>query len=677
MTINFQSLHAPRGANGHFALGLFSGGGFAHEADRAASSDVFIGWKRGNQIACLPFFRSAQSAELAGFVGEQVKPSQLTISAFNESQIERNFHWATDTWRAPRISFSLATPVSGINVPPPEGSFQEFKDSILPAIPARLTLDNRDSSNPLQGFFAVNGLRGLQLLEGELTGWQTIQGYGFACRPSPNVRAVSHWDLPSLFTPPHPMPFPLTGMGVLLVKVPAGEIVTLDFVLGWYRSGIVTAGEQKLSYAYTNHYSSLPDVLSRALDLSPQLWNDAESFDRQLLDSRLSPDRQFILAQANRSYWASTMLFDAPPPSSGHAEDLRYVVNEGSFLMLNTLDLAVDHLFYELDFQPWVVRNLLDHFADEYSYTDQCGVSFTHDQGAYNTFSPRGFSSYEVSEQEGCYTYMTHEELLNWILGAALYIHKTGDRSWADSRRGLIALCYESLLNRDHIDPGQRDGLSDNDSSRAGGAGEITSYDSLDPSLGQTRRNLYIAVKCRGAYLALAWLFDYLGDEAQGREAKQSAELCKTSILAAFDPRIGYIPALMDGQDRSPIIPALEGLIYPHQMGIPPDAELTRCLRTHLETILRPGMCLFEDDGWKLSAHSNNSWMSKIFLAQHVAEKILGIPADSRADKAHADWWQIGCPSNPGIDQVFSGTTPEKNFFYPRAITSYLWLLNS
>jgi hypothetical protein len=576
------------------------------------------------------------------------------------------------------------------------------RDGILPAIPARLTIDNHDSDEALQGFFAVNGLRGLQLLperseaqsQGGLTGWQTIQGYGFACRPAPNIRAVSHWDLPSLFTPPHPKPFPLTGMGVLLVGVPAGETFTLDLVLGWYRGGIVTAGEQKLVYAYTHHYTDLPDVLNHALNLIPQQWREAETFDQQLGNSGLNPDRQFILAQSVRSYWASTMLFANPPRAerSGaggrvakhietkrHEDEAqengyRYIVNEGSFLMLNTLDLAVDHLFYELEQQPWVVRNILDHFADEYSYTDQYGISFAHDQGAYNTFSPRGYSSYEVSGQEGCYSYMTHEELLNWILGAGLYLHKTDDRAWAQSRRDLISQCYASLLNRDHPDPLQRDGLPDIDSSRANGAGEITSYDSLDPSLGQTRRNLYIAVKCYAAYLALAWLFNYLGDTTQTQHATRSAELCERTIVSAFDATLGFIPALMDGVDRSPIIPAVEGLVYPYWMGILPASNLTRILRAHLETILKPGICLFDDGGWKLSTHSVNSWVSKIFIAQHVAEKVLHIHADPRADKAHADWWRIGCPTNPGIDQIFAGTTPERNFFYPRAITSYLWL---
>lgn len=665
MTINFQALHSPRGANAHFALGLINGGGgFGLQSDRAATNDVFIGWKRGNQIACFPFFRKAQSAEMAAFVGEQIKLTQITINTFRESQIERGFGWATDTWSAPRISFSIVTPVRGIAFP----QSASWHEDLLPALTARLTLDNRDSAEPLQGFFAVSGLRGLQLLQNNLIGWQSIQGYGFACRASDHARAVSHWDLPSLFTPPHPIAFPLAGMGAILVDVPAHQRIEIDLVLGWYLNGVVTAGAQKLSHAYARYYTDLADVLSSALDYVPRMRSEAEAFDRQLIKSGLNSDRQFMIAQATRSYWASTMLFDE------NGREPRYVVNEGSFMMLNTLDLAVDHIFYELDHQPWVVRNILDHFADEYSYADPCGISFTHDQGAFNTFAPRGNSSYEVSGQEGCYAFMTQEQLMNWVLCAGLYAHHTRDRDWADSKREVFARCYDSMLERDHPRPSLRDGIMDIDSARAGGASEITTYDSLDPSLGRARRNVYLAVKGWGTYLALAWLFDFLGDADRANAARASAERCADTVVSAFDPLLGYIPALLDGNDQSPIIPAVEGLIYPHMLNIPLDQHLIRVLRDHLTSILKPGVCLFVDGGWKLSAHSNNSWMSKIFLAQYVAENILGIPADERADQAHAAWWQIGCASNPGIDQIFAGTTPERNFFYPRAITSYLWL---
>ena len=51
-----------------------------------------------------------------------------------------------------------------------------------------------------------------------------------------------------------------------------------------------------------------------------------------------------------------------------------WVVNEGEYCMMNTLDLAVDHVFWELDHNPWLVRNLLDTFVKRYSYTDEVKV---------------------------------------------------------------------------------------------------------------------------------------------------------------------------------------------------------------------------------------------------------------------------------------------------------------
>ena len=42
--------------------------------------------------------------------------------------------------------------------------------------------------------------------------------------------------------------------------------------------------------------------------------------------------------------------------------------------MMNTLDLAVDHVFWELEHNPWLVRNLLDTFVRRYSYTDEVKV---------------------------------------------------------------------------------------------------------------------------------------------------------------------------------------------------------------------------------------------------------------------------------------------------------------
>ena len=39
--------------------------------------------------------------------------------------------------------------------------------------------------------------------------------------------------------------------------------------------------------------------------------------------------------------------------------------------MMNTLDLTVDMMFFELRLDPWTVRNVPEHFVTRYSYEDE------------------------------------------------------------------------------------------------------------------------------------------------------------------------------------------------------------------------------------------------------------------------------------------------------------------
>ncbi len=138
-------------------------------------------------------------------------------------------------------------------------------------------------------------------------------------------------------------------MATLLVDVPAGEIQTVEFALGWYFEGNATFGPIRCEYAYTQHYVNLCEVLETALNTREDCYAETESANQQLRKNKLNSDQQFMIAQATSAYWASSMLF------TDHKQ-LRWVVNEGSFMMLNTFDLAVDHLFFELRQHPWVVK---------------------------------------------------------------------------------------------------------------------------------------------------------------------------------------------------------------------------------------------------------------------------------------------------------------------------------
>ena len=92
--------------------------------------------------------------------------------------------------------------------------------------------------------------------------------------------------------------------------------------------------------------------------------------------------------------------------------------------------------------------------------------------------------------------------------------------------------------------------------------------------------------------------------------------------------------------------------------------------------MLKVGVCLFPDGGWKLSATSTNTWLSKIYLTQHIARQILGQSAESTdaADAAHVAW--LTDPRNAfwsWSDQIDAGEAIGSKY-YPRGVTATLWL---
>jgi hypothetical protein len=48
-----------------------------------------------------------------------------------------------------------------------------------------------------------------------------------------------------------------------------------------------------------------------------------------------------------------------------------------------------------------------------------------------------------------CFSFMSYEETLNWVLSACLYASLADDLAWARGRRPTLAACLASLLKRD------------------------------------------------------------------------------------------------------------------------------------------------------------------------------------------------------------------------------------
>jgi len=705
-SIDFHAHHSPQGAYATFTCGRFgAGGGPSIEGVQPASMDLVIGYADGgtDDMHALPFFRGAGIADFSDFATDAATPPRNRRLLLAEPK--RNYQRSVDTWSAGDFSFSIYTPVTPLPDPDALGE-AALAPALLPAVAARLTLTN-PSAVARRLVFAITVGRPCRLLNDDVPGAKAVAwgtDFAIAARDVPGLEAwVAFSELEYLTSNRSHLLGKTCGFAL---EVPPGETRSLDLSFGFCRTGVVTTG-LPCRYFYTRFYPTLARVLAAGVEQHTRLRNLAEAQAAELEQHIPDEHQRFLLSHAERSYWGNTQLLE-------HEERPLWVVLEGEYAMINTLDLSVDMLFYEARRNPWTLRNLLDQFARRHSYVDRLnrpasnahgmevghirdpllvsalilppeaadlpgGISFCHDMGVAGQFSPPGTSSYELSGVIGCFSFMTAEQLVNWILIAATYVQVTADDAWLMQKLPLLQSCLSSLQNRDDPEPTLRNGLVSLDSARCAGAFEITTYDSLDSSLGQARNSLYLASKTWAAWHALRLLFERAGLAELAQLASNSATQLEQTVLAWFDPALGYLPALRHGCS-SAILSAVEGLVFPlfwgerdllDRAGV--HAAFLAQLERHLRAVLAPGLCLFADGGWKLSSTSDNSWPSKIFICQHVAERVFGLRPERESHAAHASWQQLGCADWAMTDQCFAGVGKGSKY-YPRGVTAWLWL---
>jgi len=695
--IDFNAMHAPIGAHSTFTLGCFGrNGGLGLELGGPANDQIYIGVtdESSRVVGLFPFCDPlAPGDEALRYAEGEARGKSFKSRFFTAKSIERNFDLSVDQWTAGDLCFSIYSPV--VSAPDPDrASKAELMRAYRPSVTVELTLDNRKrkTSRRLVFGYAPDGgqdaVRRIQT-SGRVAG--VGQGRSTAILTDhPNAVSATGFTLTDILDETHPFNygFALGPTGAILVDVPAGKKVSVRLAICFFRDGLATTGLDT-RYLYTRYFKDIESVGSYSLKHFDVLRKAAIASSRLVNAPHLNEHQRFQLIHAIRSYYGSTQLLD-------HDGQPLWVVNEGEYRMLNTFDLTVDQLFYEMKMNPWAVRNVLDLFVSRYSYTDRLhfpggendhagGISFTHDMGQKNHFSPAGRSSYEKEGLTGCFSHMTHEQLLNWVLCASTYTKMGKDRKWLKQRLPIFKKCLRSMLNRDSPRSKQRNGIMGLDSSRTGLGAEITTYDSLDESLGQARNNGYMAVKGWAAYVLLADLFRNAKlDSEADTAASQAARAASTIVRFAKD---GELPALLGEATDSRIIPVVEGLVFPwvtnNHDALADDGPyggLIRTLRQHIKQVLRKGICLYDDGAWKLSSTADNSWLSKIYLSQFVVREILGIRSaktGKTADRAHANW--LLADENvrwAWSDQMRSGIA-KGSLYYPRGVTSILWLEES
>ncbi len=688
---SFHAHHSPMGAHASFTVGMFGAeGGLALEKGSPAQSAVFIGYRNASgKMYTLPFYEGlSNDAERYSQSGEDESSSAVI---FGESEIERQYGWANDCFSAPGISLKIATPFDSIPDPLSADS-ATLKFASTPASFLELTITN-DSNELWEGFFAHESTTPWTPLssKSKFKGAVTRERMGFGCDVDDVEEFVEFGVEQALERSKRTPTFSLGPVAGISFHVQPGQTRTIRIVLAYYIAGQASFNLEA-SYWYTKYFKDIFEVFTYALAQHDAYIAVADKRDVELANSGLSEDQQFLIAHATRSYYGSTeWLVDQKGKPL-------WLVNEGEYLMINTLDLTVDMIFFELKYNPWTVRNVLEQFVNRYSYEDKIfapgkpdqlfdgGISFSHDMGVANHFSPPGYSCYEcVGIDRKCFSYMTCEQLTNWVLCAGLYYSNTSDSDFLVTHQDLLERCLQSLLNRDHPNESLRDGLMGFDSSRTQGGGEITTYDSLDHSLGQARRNVYLAGKCWASYLALEKMLTDLDKSHLASDAHFAAVRCAKTLENSFDAELGFLPAVLEDGNNSAIIPAAEALIYPWKMGLQSCVSESgefggyiKMLKKHMTHVLQSGVCLYEDGGWKLSSSADNSWMSKICLNQYIVRDILGIHygGESAADAAHVQWEVEGSKFQACSDQFASGK-PIGSLYYPRIVTNLLWMEES
>jgi len=686
LPIDFHTHHAAFGALGSFTLGRFgTPGGFnVHDGRKPGDDEILIGLARPSSgLHLVPFCRH-RASDTSNFAENCPLGTSVVVTTIPESDVHRTLSWGTDSWSWPEGRLTLHTPFGKVPDPRVCG-WHALRDAVLPGILAILEFDNTSSDEDATAVFALGGTDpGSALLDiPDVVAFARREEDGMATPARNGARPISGFGIDFCLNPdgsPRP-PHWLGACSGLTWMVPAGTRLRVPVALGWCHEGVATLG-LRTRYAYASLYDGIGDILRSVLERADALEAAAISRDRELRESGLSEERQWLLSHATRGYFGNTQLLrtDSSEPV--------WSVHEGEYAMMNTLDLSVDQMFFEERFFPWVVREIADLFVARHSYVDRLrvpgettyhegGISFTHDMGVRNQFSPPGTSCYELPGLEGCFSHMTQEQLLNWTLLSCTHILMSGDRAWAEKRGDVLASCLDSLERREHPDPAQRRGVPGTDSSRVGSGMEITTYDSLDPALAQARGSLYLTMKLWASYRGLERVFASLGRTASTEHAKTARGRVVRALLD-WPTVDGFLPALLNGRNRSAIIPAIEAFVFPLVWADGPVAEtpdetaLLERLRAHLSRAIDDKICLFDDGGWRISSTSTISWISKGALCQAVAEQVFGRARDTRADRAHIAWQAPGSADWGFTDQIQNGKGMGSRY-YPRGVTGILW----
>ena len=679
----FMTHHSPVGSWSSFTFGL-PGKGVSIDLESPCvknNADFLVGMTDFETVSAFPFVEGV--AELDN---ELRQVSHMTKNEGNKvydyismEDIERNLSFCIDEYNTKctdtKLSLRAYTPNYRLNDPE---CGEIDKTTVCPGILLELTVDNTKNDKPVMGFM---GIRNKCVGKVISLDWMDSALAGIEFNGKWAIASYAHEN--DIFTIRGPMiapkikagePFIHNGgnEGCITLHVAAGEKKTLTAAFGFYLGGIVTQGLET-KYLYTRYFRNVEEVCRHLLDNADAIKASCAESDRQIKCP--DADRRLYIYQAIRSYFASTQLQDKDG-------EVLYHVCEGGYLWRNTMDLASEHIFFEIQHNPWVTRNFIDQFIDMYSYHDDVyfgdddgphpgGFSFAHDMGCFTAYSPKGYSGYEKTSMD-FYCYMTTEELFNGIYCIASYLLKTKDIKWAEKRADVLKELLDSIENREGYCEEMRDGLIKGKSSRCGkGFREITTYDALGPTLATVVGNPYVASKTLCSEILMKKVYELCGETEYAEKAAKMIARTTKSLIGMCGKGCAEEVKIMAIAEPFAVL-GFCGLADEL------DKDLLAALAAYLDTCLVKGKCLEENyGGLRLSSKCNNTWVSKVVLCVYVMENIFHINVKEKYPEVLRElgiWMQIAAAYATISDQVLGN---ERRViggnYYPRIASVMIW----
>ena len=690
----FMTHHAPVGIWSSMTFGL-PGKGVGIETEALAvesTGDLIVACSRGaGKTSLLPFLAGDGGEDYEGRMAGNTMPAAFkTWKPIPAAGITRTLTPSVDEFRGGDIRLTVTSPRFPMRTPPESGA---EAPELLPALLVEVEIDNSASDREATGFLGIaykgkGRIRPLDWADSRLAGIGFQDRWALAAKSSRDVFTIRAGSVAPYVDSGTAVIHPGGSEGGIGFLIPPHQKRTLTATLGFYHAGneVAQASGMKASYACTSLYRSVEAVCMTALDHATAIREAGRNFDAELTPTGSDPLVAEMMAQASQAYYANSSLL-----RTGEG-GLLWSINEGQFGWRNTLDLAVDHLPYELDFHPWLARNVIESFIDRYSYRDQVcfdgeskalhpgGISFAHDQGNYTAYAPPGRGGYEQSDRKGVYSFMTTEQLLNGAYCAAACAIKGGDAAWSSRRLPVALEILTSMEHREGSDPARR-GLLDAQSDKVGSGSEITTYDALDESLKDSRGSLYIAVKTWAAALMLERWFTAEVARKPASRARGLADRAAVALEKAYVADRAAFPAnVIDtatGGDALVVAP-LDPLAVPIYCGLGPEMKrypsLLAKLAEHGRTCMKAGKCVDATTGGvRLSSSTSKTWPSKVALTLYALSWLENKPVAELIPSAIPEmgrWFQVSSANATISDQIDSSTRQQlSGAYYPRLVT--------